>query len=67
MMKGMEVETGRSTVTRWDFGKNMEGCSITLARVERLLNRMNGTEVENIGQNMQDSRTTLYNFKALQN
>jgi hypothetical protein len=29
-----------------NIGKNMEGCSITLARVERLLDRMNDTEVE---------------------
>ena len=46
MMNGTEVETGRTMDTLGNIDKNMKGCRITLARVERLLDRMTDTEVE---------------------
>jgi hypothetical protein len=59
MVKGTEVETRKTSVTRGYLSMNMESFDNTLAREERMLDRMNGTDVESFGQSMQDSRITL--------
>ena len=41
MMKGTEVETGRTSVTQGNIGMIMESFGNTLAREERMLDRIN--------------------------